>query len=70
MMSRFVALEALARVHEVVEMLRVFIAALVGGAVGYGYYRVVGCRTGACPITANPYTAIAYGVLMGLLFSR
>lgn len=51
-------------------MLRTFIAALIGAAVGYGYHKIVGCRTGACPITASPYTSIAYGVLMGVMFSR
>lgn len=39
--------------------------ALVGGALGFGYHRVIGCATGACPITANPYLSTLYGALMG-----
>ena len=43
---------------------------IVGGAVlGFGYHRFVGCRTGACAITANPYISTLYGALMGYLLS-
>ena len=41
----------------------------VGGVLGYLYYRLVGCRTGACPLTANPITSILYGALIGFLMS-
>lgn len=41
------------------------LATLVGAALGYGYHRFVGCSSGACPITANPYISTAYGALMG-----
>ncbi len=36
----------------------------------FGYfvlYRVIGCATGTCAITANPFTATIYGVVIGLL---
>jgi uncharacterized membrane protein (UPF0136 family) len=43
---------------------------IVGGALlGFGYHRFVGCRTGACMITANPYVSTLYGALMGYLLS-
>jgi hypothetical protein len=39
---------------------------VVGGAVvGFGYHKIVGCRSGACPITANPYISTLYGALVG-----
>jgi hypothetical protein len=39
-----------------------------GGAVlGFGYHKLVGCSTGACPITANPYISTLYGAVMGFL---
>jgi hypothetical protein len=46
-------------------LLKYVLALLAGGAAGYIYYRLVGCRTGACPITANPYLSILYGAVMG-----
>ncbi len=46
------------------------IAVLVGAALGYAWHRVVGCSTGACPLTANPWTATLYGAVLGALFSR
>ena len=42
----------------------------VGGAVaGFAYHRFVGCRTGTCPITANPYISTLYGATMGWMAS-
>jgi hypothetical protein len=38
-----------------------------GGILGLAYYKVVGCRSGACPITSNPYVSTLYGSLMGLV---
>lgn len=46
------------------------IAAVLGGLLGFGYYRLVGCSTGACPITSNPLISTFYGVAMGLLMSH
>jgi hypothetical protein len=47
-----------------------YLAYVAGGAlVGFGYYKLVGCRTGACPITANPYISTLYGAFMGVLAS-
>jgi hypothetical protein len=38
---------------------------LIGAAGGYLFYRAVGCRTGMCPITRNPWLSILYGALIG-----
>jgi len=43
---------------------------VIGGAVlGYAYYYFIGCNSGSCPITSNPYISTFYGGLMGLIIS-
>jgi hypothetical protein len=42
---------------------------LFGGAAGLAYQHFVGCRSGTCPITSNPYISILYGAVLGYLFS-
>jgi len=43
------------------------IGSLVGGVGGFAYYHFVGCTSGTCPITSNPYISIIYGALLGYL---
>ncbi|HNX11929.1 MAG TPA: DUF6132 family protein [Paludibacteraceae bacterium] len=43
------------------------IGLLVGAAGGYLYYYYVGCASGTCPLTSNPYISVLYGALMGFL---
>lgn len=43
------------------------IGLLTGGAGGFLYYYFVGCASGTCPITSNPYISVIYGALMGYL---
>ncbi|HOG00152.1 MAG TPA: DUF6132 family protein [Clostridia bacterium] len=40
---------------------------LLGAAGGYLYYRFVGCATGACPITSDPFVSTLYGGVLGFL---
>ncbi|WP_298653687.1 DUF6132 family protein [uncultured Proteiniphilum sp.] len=40
---------------------------LTGILVGYLYYHYVGCVSGTCPITSNPYRMMIYGALVGYL---
>ena len=49
--------------------LKVVLYIVVGAALGFGYYRFVGCRTGVCPITSSPYISTLYGALMGFMLS-
>jgi hypothetical protein len=48
-------------------ILRVIIGAVIGGALGFAYYRFVGCSTGACPLTSNPFISSLYGMVVGAL---
>jgi len=46
---------------------RIVLGVVIGGLLGFGYYKLVGCSTGSCPITSSPYTSTLYGAVMGLL---
>jgi len=48
-------------------ILRALGGVAVGAVLGYGWHRLVGCRTGSCPIVANPWASTAYGALLGWL---
>jgi uncharacterized protein YacL len=39
----------------------------VGMIGGYLYYYFIGCQSGSCPITSNPYISIVYGAVLGYL---
>jgi Family of unknown function (DUF6132) len=41
----------------------------LGALGGYGYYYFVGCRTGTCPISSNPWISTMYGIAMGLVLT-
>lgn len=38
---------------------------LLGAVGGFAYYYFIGCASGACPITSNPYISTGYGALVG-----
>ncbi len=44
---------------------RPFLAAFIGGLLGFLYYYFVGCTSGHCAITSNPYMSILWGGMMG-----
>ena len=46
-------------------VLRAVLGALGGAVVGFLMYRFVGCKTGACPLTANPFVAMFLWGMMG-----
>ncbi len=41
----------------------------IGAAAGYAYYYYIGCVSGTCPITSNPYISTIYGGVMGFLLA-
>ena len=49
--------------------IRLLIGLGAGAALGFAYHKLLGCPSGACPITANPWISTAYGAVLGLLFS-
>jgi hypothetical protein len=41
--------------------------AAAGAALGFLYYRLIGCRTGVCPLTSTLYGTLIYGGVLGTL---
>ena len=39
----------------------------VGAVAGFLYYRFVGCSSGGCMISSNPFISTIYGSVMGFL---
>ena len=50
-------------------MMNIVIGVIAGAALGFLYYRLAGCPSGACPITRHPVSSTLYGALMGLLIA-
>jgi hypothetical protein len=50
-------------------MLKAFFGMLVGGALGFAAYRFIGCTTGACPLTSNPWVSTLLGLALGAMFT-
>lgn len=42
---------------------------LLGGLSGFAYWYFIGCTTGSCPLTANPYSSTIIGLLIGVFAS-
>jgi hypothetical protein len=49
------------------DIFRYGIPGILGAAVGFAYYHYVGCASGTCPLTSNPWTSTAYGAVVGVL---
>lgn len=41
---------------------------LAGAGLGFLYYYFIGCNSGTCPITSNPYNTVMIGGLMGFIW--
>lgn len=50
-------------------MWRVVLFTIGGAIAGFAWQRLVGCRTGTCPITSNPYVSTLYGAVLGSLLA-
>jgi TPP-dependent indolepyruvate ferredoxin oxidoreductase alpha subunit len=50
-------------------VVHIAIGAVIGGALGFTYYKIVGCATGACPLTSNPFVTTIYGTCVGGLIA-
>ena len=41
----------------------------IGGLAGFANYKFIGCATGTCPLSSNPWIATIYGMLLGGLIA-
>lgn len=48
---------------------RISIGVILGGAIGFAYYYFIGCKSGACAITNSVVNSTMYGMLLGVLWS-
>jgi hypothetical protein len=49
--------------------LRRVVVIAAGAFLGYGYYYFIGCRSGTCAITSDPWRSSAYGALIGIILT-
>ncbi|MFC1608149.1 DUF6132 family protein [Candidatus Latescibacterota bacterium] len=49
--------------------MRIVIGVVAGAIVGFAYYKVIGCSSGACPITSSPWGSTIYGALIGFMIA-
>jgi len=50
-------------------ILKLILGLALGGGLGFAYYRFIGCSTGACPLTSNPFISTIYGAILGALIA-
>ena len=50
-------------------LLKKILPVAAGALLGYAYYFYIGCVSGTCAITSNPYISTIYGGVIGLLLS-
>jgi hypothetical protein len=50
-------------------MIKIVVGIIIGAALGFAYYKIVGCSSGTCPITSNPYISTIWGAVMGALLA-
>jgi hypothetical protein len=50
-------------------IIKLIAGAVIGGILGYLYYKKIGCPNGSCPITSNRYISTIYGAILGIFIS-
>lgn len=50
-------------------ILKLIAGAVLGGILGFLYHKIIGCKSGTCPITASKKGSTIYGAIIGLLIS-
>ena len=50
-------------------ILKLILGVAIGGGLGFAYYKLIGCSTGSCPLTSNPWISSIYGAVLGALIA-
>ena len=50
-------------------LVRLLVGAGAGIVFGLAVYRFIGCRSGACPLTGNPWVAAVWWGVVGLVIA-
>ena len=48
-----------------IDLKRLSIGVVLGAIGGFAYYYFIGCSTGSCPLTSNPYLMTVWGIFFG-----
>lgn len=51
-------------------MIKISLGLVIGGLIGFAFYWFIGCSTGACPITSNPWISTIFGMVVGAMLSN
>ncbi len=46
---------------------KLILFSLLGAVAGYAYYYFIGCASGSCALTSNPYLMTGYGLGAGIV---
>ncbi len=49
---------------------RILLGAIVGAGLGLLYWKFIGCNSGTCPLTSDPYKTVGIFTLMGGLYAK
>jgi len=52
-----------------VKFIKYLIGFIFGAVGGFSYYYFIGCKTGACPLTSNPFISSIWGGVIGMLLA-
>jgi len=47
--------------------IKTFAGIFIGAVLGWGYYYLIGCRSGNCAITGDPVNSSIFGGVLGLI---
>jgi Family of unknown function (DUF6132) len=50
-------------------ILKLILGVVIGGGLGFAYYKFIGCSTGTCLLTSNPWISSIYGAVLGALIA-